>query len=70
MKALPGIAADVVDDDAKSVGNGNGGYVVLKEPWPAMLRTLWGDDERIKQPCWARRARTICCCGSHRRRHG
>jgi acetyl-CoA synthetase len=54
MKALPGISADVVDDDAKSVGNGNGGYLVLKEPWPAMLRTLWGDDERFKETYWSR----------------
>ena len=54
MKALPGIAADVVDDDAKSVGNGNGGYLVLKEPWPAMLRTLWGDDQRFKDTYWSR----------------
>ncbi|WP_299931213.1 acetate--CoA ligase [uncultured Nocardioides sp.] len=54
MKALPGIAADVVDDDAKPVGNGNGGYLVLKEPWPAMLRTLWGDDQRFKDTYWSR----------------
>ncbi|MBD3946422.1 acetate--CoA ligase [Nocardioides ganghwensis] len=54
MKALPGISADVVDDDAKSVGNGNGGYLVLKEPWPAMLRTLWGDDQRFKDTYWSR----------------
>jgi acetyl-CoA synthetase len=54
MKALPGIAADVVDDDAKPVGNGNGGYLVLTEPWPAMLRTLWGDDERFKDTYWSR----------------
>ena len=38
MKALPGISIDVVDDDGNSVGNGNGGYLVLTEPWPAMLR--------------------------------
>jgi acetyl-CoA synthetase len=54
MKALPGIAADVVDDEARSVGNGNGGYLVLKRPWPAMLRTLWGDDERFKETYWSR----------------
>jgi acetyl-CoA synthetase len=54
MKALPGISADVVDDEARSVGNGNGGYLVLKEPWPAMLRTLWGDDERFKETYWSR----------------
>ncbi len=54
MKALPGIAADVVNDDAESVGNGNGGYLVLSKPWPAMLRTLWGDDQRFKDTYWAR----------------
>jgi acetyl-CoA synthetase len=54
MKALPGISADVVDDEARPVGNGNGGYLVLKEPWPAMLRTLWGDDQRFKDTYWSR----------------
>ncbi|MBC2932436.1 acetate--CoA ligase [Nocardioides sp. zg-1228] len=54
MKALPGVVADVVDDEATSVGHGNGGYLVLKEPWPAMLRTLWGDDQRFKDTYWSR----------------
>jgi acetyl-CoA synthetase len=54
MKALPGVAIDVVNDDAESVGNGNGGYLVIREPWPAMLRTLWGDDERFKDTYWSR----------------
>jgi acetyl-CoA synthetase len=54
MKALPGISADVVDDEARSVGHGNGGYLVLTEPWPAMLRTLWGDDQRFKDTYWSR----------------
>ncbi|MGN0063919.1 MAG: acetate--CoA ligase [Nocardioides sp.] len=54
MKALPGIAADVVDDDANSVPDGTGGYLVLREPWPAMLRTLWGDDQRFKDTYWSR----------------
>ena len=54
MRPLPGIAADVVDDDAESVPNGSGGYLVLKEPWPAMLRTLWGDDQRFKDTYWSR----------------
>ncbi|UFN43339.1 acetate--CoA ligase [Nocardioides okcheonensis] len=54
MRALPGISADVVDDEAHPVGNGNGGYLVLKEPWPAMLRTLWGDDQRFKDTYWSR----------------
>ncbi|PZS31570.1 MAG: acetyl-coenzyme A synthetase, partial [Pseudonocardiales bacterium] len=41
-KALPGINADVVDNDGKSVPNGGGGFLVLTEPWPAMLRGIWG----------------------------
>ena len=56
MKALPGVAADVVDDDGESVPNGSGGYLVLQKPWPAMLRTLWGDDERFKDTYWSRYA--------------
>ena len=56
MKALPGVSVDVVDDDGKSVGNGNGGYLVVTKPWPAMLRTIWGDDERYKDTYWSRYA--------------
>ncbi|MGH3348999.1 MAG: acetate--CoA ligase [Nocardioides sp.] len=56
MKALPGVAADVVDDVGESVPNGSGGYLVLQKPWPAMLRTLWGDDERFKETYWSRYA--------------
>ena len=51
---LPGIGADVVDDDAKPVPNGGGGYLVLTEPWPAMLRGIWGDPERYKDTYWSR----------------
>ena len=51
---LPGIAADVVDDDAHPVANGGGGYLVLTEPWPAMLRGIWGDLERFKDTYWSR----------------
>ncbi|MBE7325407.1 acetate--CoA ligase [Nocardioides sp. Y6] len=54
MTPLPGIEADVVDDEAHSVPNGSGGYLVLKEPWPAMLRTLWGDDQRFVDTYWSR----------------
>jgi len=56
MKALPGVAADVVDDHGESVPNGSGGYLVLQRPWPALLRTLWGDDERFKDTYWSRYA--------------
>ncbi len=54
MTPLPGISAEVVNDEAKSVGNGEGGYLVLTEPWPAMLRTIWGDDQRFKDTYWSR----------------
>ncbi|MDQ1526154.1 MAG: acetyl-CoA synthetase [Microbacteriaceae bacterium] len=54
MTPLPGIVADVVDDDGNSVPNGSGGYLVLREPWPSMLRTIWGDDERFIDNYWAR----------------
>ncbi|NYJ73119.1 acetate--CoA ligase [Allobranchiibius huperziae] len=56
MKAIPGVSVDVVDDDGESVGNGNGGYLVVTKPWPAMLRTIWGDDERFKETYWERYA--------------
>jgi acetyl-CoA synthetase len=52
--ALPGITADVVDDTGTPVPDGGGGYLVLTEPWPAMLRTIWGDPERFKETYWAR----------------
>jgi acetyl-CoA synthetase len=54
MKALPGVAADVVDDAGDPVPNGAGGYMVLTEPWPAMLRTIWGDDQRYIDTYWSR----------------
>ncbi|WP_369205111.1 acetate--CoA ligase [Streptomyces sp. PU-14G] len=51
---LPGIAATVVDDEANEVSNGSGGYLVLTEPWPSMLRTIWGDDQRFLDTYWSR----------------
>jgi acetyl-CoA synthetase len=53
-KPLPGISADVVDDQAQSVPNGGGGFLVLREPWPSMLRTIWGDDQRFLDTYWSR----------------
>ncbi len=53
-RPLPGIVADVVDDTATSVPNGGGGYLVLREPWPGMLRTVWGDDKRFLDTYWSR----------------
>ncbi len=54
MTPLPGVAADVVDNEGKSVPNGSGGYLVLTEPWPSMLRTIWGDDDRYFDTYWSR----------------
>ncbi len=50
---FPGIDADVMTRDGKPVGANQGGYLVIKRPWPSMLRTIWGDDERYKQQYWS-----------------
>ena len=49
---IPGITVDVLDDDGSHVGNGNGGLLVITEPWPSMLRGIWGDPERFKETYW------------------
>lgn len=49
---LPGVSVDVVDEDGSHVGNGNGGLLVLTEPWPSMLRGIWGDPERFVETYW------------------
>jgi acetyl-CoA synthetase len=54
MRPLPGISAEVVDNDGKPVPDGGGGYLVLTEPWPAMLRGIWGDNERYRETYWSR----------------
>ena len=54
MRPLPGISAEVVDNDGKPVPDGGGGYLVLTEPWPSMLRGIWGDDERYRETYWSR----------------
>jgi acetyl-CoA synthetase len=52
-KPLPGIFADIVDDEGRSVKTPNaGGYLVIKRPWPSMLRTIWGDNARYLQTYW------------------
>ena len=52
-KPFPGIDADVMTRDGKSVEANNGGYLVIKRPWPSMLRTIWGDDKRYKEQYWS-----------------
>jgi acetyl-CoA synthetase len=54
MIPIPGVSADVVTEEGESVPNGSGGYLVLTEPWPSMLRTIWGDDERYKETYWSK----------------
>jgi acetyl-CoA synthetase len=51
---FPGIEADVVDHHGESVPLGGGGYLVLKRPWPSMLRGIYGDPERYKETYWSR----------------
>jgi len=51
---LPGVGADIVDDSGESVAVPGGGYLVLTQPWPAMLRGIWGDPERYRQTYWGR----------------
>ncbi|WP_062211040.1 acetate--CoA ligase [Demequina oxidasica] len=52
--AVPGIAVDVVDDAGESVGAGKGGYLVVREPWPSMLRGIWNDRARYEDTYWSR----------------
>lgn len=51
---LPGIIADVLNDAGEPVANGDAGYLVLTEPWPSMLRGIWGDEQRFKDTYWSR----------------
>jgi acetyl-CoA synthetase len=52
-RPLPGVAADIVDEKGVSVPEG-GGYLILRKPWPAMLRGIYGDPERYRQQYWSR----------------
>jgi len=51
-KPFPGILADVVDLDGNPVGDNEGGYLVVKHPWPSMMRTVFGDDQRFRSTYW------------------
>ena len=57
MTPIPGITAEVVNDAGEPVPNGSGGYLVITQPWPAMLRTIWGDDQRFIDTYWSRFAK-------------
>ena len=52
-KPFPGIEVDVMTRDGKTVGANEGGYLVIKRPWPSMLRTIWGDDDRYREQYWS-----------------
>ena len=50
---LPGIVADVVTTEGVSVEPGGEGFLVIREPWPSMIRTIWGDPERFQEQYWS-----------------
>jgi len=52
-KPFPGIEADIMTRDGQPVGPNEGGYLVIKRPWPSMLRTIWGDDARYREQYWS-----------------
>jgi acetyl-CoA synthetase len=54
MCPFPGIGVEVVDGKGVPVGNGEGGYLVITDPWPGMLRGIWGDPERYQETYWSR----------------
>ncbi|MEP7003350.1 MAG: acetate--CoA ligase [Chloroflexota bacterium] len=51
---FPGVGADVVDEEGKTVPFGGAGYLVITKPWPAMLRGIYGDDKRYRETYWSR----------------
>ena len=66
---LPGIDADVVDEHGRTITEpAKGGYLVIKKPWPSMLRTLWGDDQRYVDTYWRRFSNQYYVAGDSARR--
>ena len=53
-KPLPGIVPAIVDERGQPVEAGAGGWLVIKHPWPGMLRGIWGDDQRYKEQYWSK----------------
>jgi acetyl-CoA synthetase len=53
-KPLPGIIPEIVDESGTAVEPGSGGWLVISQPWPGMLRGIWGDDERFKEVYWSK----------------
>jgi acetyl-CoA synthetase len=60
---FPGISAKVVDDEGKELGDDTTGLLVLTEPWPSMLRTIWGDDDRYVDTYWSRFGKDVYFAG-------
>ncbi|HEX2074175.1 MAG TPA: acetate--CoA ligase [Geodermatophilus sp.] len=60
---FPGIAVSVVDDEGKPLEKDNSGLLVLTEPWPSMLRTIYGDDERYVDTYWSRFGKSVYFAG-------
>lgn len=54
MRPLPGISAKVVDERGNPVEKGHGGYLILDQPWPSMLRGIWGEADRYKDNYWSK----------------
>ncbi len=54
MRALPGIGLAIVDEQGTELGDGHGGFLVLTQPWPGMLRGIWGDDQRFVDTYWSK----------------
>jgi acetyl-CoA synthetase len=63
QRPFPGIGVKVVDEEGKPIEPGATGYLVLTEPWPSMLRTIWGDDERYKDTYWSRYGQGVYFAG-------
>jgi acetyl-CoA synthetase len=68
-KPLPGIFADIVDDEGRRVTSPDGGgYLVITRPWPSMLRTIWGDNERYRHTYWEKFQNRYYVAGDSARR--
>ncbi len=65
---FPGVEADIFDEQGKSVGLGHGGSLVLRKPWPAMFRTIFGDDDRYVEQYFSRYGSSVYLTGDGARR--
>ncbi len=54
QRALPGVSIAILDDDGNELGNGHAGLLTITEPWPSMLRGIWGDPDRYKETYWSK----------------